>query len=1612
MKAGGTLRPAPMPSDQHPGGDSLCFADATGEEVLRYTGLKAWDVAGRALPARLEARGNEVAVLVDDERAVYPIMIDPLFANVESRLLPGVVEHDHFGAAVALDGDIALVGAPRADTAAGVDAGSAYLFQRRENVWSFFLRLEPDAPAARELFGSAVALSGERALVGAPGNGSVAFRAGSAYVFVRTTETWEEEAMLVADDGATADEFGFAVALEGGVALVGAPRHDVGAEQDAGAAYVFVRGENSWPQHEALTAEDPQRGDEFGEALALEGGTAVIGAPLDDTGAGASAGSVHVFVREGAGWDRQAVLIGGDDEERAGDRFGDAVAIWGDSIVVGAPAERTPSPLQDAGGAYVFVRSEGEWRLQDRLHASDPMRNDEFAGAVAIEGDIVLVGTWKDDPTLPSNPGVYVFVRNGEQWSEEQQFKGADSERNDIFGRAIAISGDSALIGAWKDDTEAGEDAGSAYVFRRQGAQWVEQTRLTADDDAAGDKLGSAVAISGDTAVVGVPDDDTAGKANAGSAYVFVRNDGLWSEQAKLTGSDPSPFDLFGAAVALDGDTALVGAPDADPPRGSAAGKAHVFVRRGSRWIPQAVLLAGDGEQNDRFGSAVALSSSRALVGAPFDETAAGRWAGSAYLFERDEEGWKPGPKLTTGDDETFALDQFGTAVALDGDTALIGAPRDDTIGARAGGAYVYVRGEGGDWTRQAHLTTGDGAFWPETGTAVALSGDTAVLGAPCDDPALLGGAGSAYVFVREGSIWSQQAKLTAIDAAGSDEFGISVAVSEGRILVGAWKDNTSAGSNSGSVYAFVREDGLWRHELQLTSGVDASADDLFGSSVALDGNLAVVGAQEEDLSGSNAGSAYAFLLGELPEITVQPVSQTVVEEEAVTFRVEATGHGPLRYRWRRNGSLIEGDLAQELEGVDAPTLTIPSAQTLHQGNYDCVVSNIGGVVTSAAATLTVNNLSQFAQSFPPEPVEARGVVIVSLTPDDIGAGWRFAGERPWRASGSLASGLTTSVRTIEFRPVPGYETPAVVSVPILSGAAPIFLERTYDEDPVEGMGALRVTLEPVDLAGAAVPEAGRAQWRLRRPGHADNPWLDSGEMEEDLTPGEYEVESKWLEGWIQPPLTRVTVRAGETTPVLLSYRPAPPGEAPEALPFETVWSSEDRPYAWVGQLRNAEGSATGFVVKERVVVTAAHAVFDGENLCAETDVEWLFQEDRGSYESEGQTPRGYCVLSGYDALWTPGSGAGTSTPAQQERDVAALWFLEAAGRGGFSGFLASNGVPDQSGAGGNEWLRSDAEKVLVGYPVDGVAPDKAGRMHATEAANLEFTPAGSAHTYKTSGVRALGGNSGGPLCVRFEDGGFYPAAILVASAGQAVVRAIDGEVVELINQAELESNGGDEVVGGGISLSVPFPLDDTPERGVLEVKIEPAEARASGAGWRFSSESSYRSPALTGTLDPGVRTLQFKPVSGFVPPAEEQVEIVAGTYLSITYTYVRDLPEEWRLEHFGTTENLGEAGYSADPDRDGSPNHEEYAAGTDPNDREEAFGIVSIRREGVEVVVEVEGRAGRRYELERFDAGNGAYGDKPVDEVGPLDEDGAVILTDGDNPAEAAIYRVRVSVP
>ena len=464
IEVGGDLVPGLVHAEGSEKGTAVTFSSPGGGAVARYSDLHVKDARGKILDAWMTLAGTTIELHVDDAEAVYPIEIDPLVAVQSQKITASDAQgHDFFGISAAISGDTAVIGA-REEDAAGTNAGAAYVFVRSGGVWTEQQKLISVGTVSGRL-GEKVAIDGDTIVCGARtetigSNGNQ----GAAYVFTRSGTTWTQQQRLWISDGATSDFYGGAVSISGDTIAVGAVGYlnNPGApfaSQNRGAVYVYTRSGSVWSLQQKLAALDGLN-EEFGQAVALQANTLLIGSTLDSIG-GINGGSVFVFTRSGTTWTEQ-------------------FKIW----------------------------------------PSDPVSYASFGGSISLSGNTALVGARYHST---SRGAAYVFTNySGLTWIEEQKLLASDGATSDAFGSSVSLLGDVALIGASGDTIGATTAAGSAYLFKRSGTTWAEEQKITASDPGQYDRFGGGVALGTDVAIVGASDDNIgASPGYQGSAYVF-----------------------------------------------------------------------------------------------------------------------------------------------------------------------------------------------------------------------------------------------------------------------------------------------------------------------------------------------------------------------------------------------------------------------------------------------------------------------------------------------------------------------------------------------------------------------------------------------------------------------------------------------------------------------------------------------------------------------------------------------------------------------------------------------------------------------------------------------------------------------------------------------------------------------------------------------------------------------------------------------------------------------------------------------------------------------------------------------------------------------------------
>jgi len=811
--------------------------------------------------------------------------------------------------------------------------------------------LKASNTGVNDQFGAVVAVSGDTVVVGAPNESSnatgvngnqlnnSAYASGAAYVFVRNGTNWTQQAYLKASNSREGDFFGYSVAVSGDTVVVGAYREasnatGVNGNQannsafEAGAAYVFVRSGTEWMQQAYLKASNTGVNDQFGYSVAVSGDTVVVGAPLESSDAiGVNgddadnsaffAGAAYVFVRSGTTWTQQAYVKASNTG--AGDNFGGSVAVSGDMVVIGATGEggnaagvngdEVDNSATYAGAAYVFVRSGTVWTQQAYLKASNPGVGDYFGNSVAVSGDTVVVGAFREDSNATrvngdqadnsagSSGAAYVFRRSGTTWRQQAYLKAGNTGTADFFGGSVTVSGDTVVVGAYGEASKATgvngnqadnstTNAGAAYVFSGFGPAPAPAIGLGGNGNPinSGDRGTSAVNHTDfGTMTVGVGAvARTFTITNSGSAVLNLTG----NPRVALSGS--SAFDVTtqptAATVAANGgmQTFVI---TFDP---SAIGTARATVS-----------IASD----DFFESPYTF----AITGLGLHPLTIERPAGTALA----EEGTSDFGRMAVGASglpQTFTLvnsgaeDLGGLMLSVEGANAgdfEVSAPSSTTV--PAGGSVTFTvtftpRGSDvrtcllsytvDNWpvrrarlsgyglspallsaAQQAYLKASNTGMSDIFGWSVAVSGDTVVVGAAYENSNATGvngneannsvsDSGAAYIFTRSGTVWTQQAYLKASNTGADDRFGTSVAVSGDTVVVGATGESsnvTGANGNqtnnlaraSGAAYVFTRSGTVWTQQAYLKAS-NTGPDNRFGTSVAVSGDTVVVGATGE----------------------------------------------------------------------------------------------------------------------------------------------------------------------------------------------------------------------------------------------------------------------------------------------------------------------------------------------------------------------------------------------------------------------------------------------------------------------------------------------------------------------------------------------------------------------------------------------------------------------------------------------------------------------------------------------------------------------------------------------------------------------------------------------
>lgn len=602
---------------------------------------------------------------------------------------------------------------------------------------------------------------------------------------------------------------------------------------------------------------------------------------------------------------------------------------------------------------------------------------------------------------------------------------------------------------------------------------------------------------------------------------------------------------------------------------------------------------------------------------------------------------------------------------------------------------------------------------------------------------------------------------------------------------------------------------------------------------------------------------------------------------------------------------------------------------TIRKINFAGVVSTVGGLATSSGSTDGSGSKARFNEPFdfaldaaralyvadtgnntirkgvftqytPTNPVHyasppMNGQLTVILLPPEANGQWRFPWEPGWRSSGSTAIGLVIGNYPIEFKNVPGYLTLRTLPVQV-TGGAPTTVTNEY----FPTISAGDISSNPGNLIvylGPTPPNGGG--WRFLG---ENTPFLSTG-YSTNLSSGNYLVEFAFVSGRIKPPTQLVQINSGTPTVLSLNYllAAAPPAgvDLPFRVPTDRINDLGNYPFGFNGQLQSDVGYGSGVAVESNVVLTAAHLVFNDQNLSYVSQAHWFFRRDVGISEPLPQAARGWYVLSGYATQRTNDLQSGyfpdQSTPPSRNVDVAALYFLLPVAGGGHGGYLPSDAVP-------NTWLTSTALKMLAGYPIDGSqfgdAGIEMGKMYQTSPQpyplNISPDPVPmQQQVYTAPWFLSYSGNSGGPLYVQLN-GYYYPAAVYLgtlfsgAQPYASIVRAIDSNVVNIITLAARLGDSGTNNTGGGVITVIPSQAINAKNPGYVQLQLGPPAALRAGAAWRLQGDRPYSTATnYTRKVDStNAVVVEFKEIPGWILPTTQALALVPNDFRVLSGFY------------------------------------------------------------------------------------------------------------------------------
>jgi hypothetical protein len=812
---------------------------------------QSWDEVAKTFPFPFQRflTSLEFGSSVDIDSNYAVIGITNLFTNYKqvsvlkkdannwqkvATLLPPDSTGFNFGAHVAIDNDVIVVGFPNYSSF----EGRAYVYEKPVGGWVDTIPTAELSPSngVFDEFGSSVAISNNTIVVGQLSY-SVGV-AGKILVYEKPVGGWvdmTENATLTPSSALNLYNitFGNSVAIDSNVIIAGVD-NEIFMGQQSGTAYIFEEAFGGWTSGTEVAKIYPSNGsnyDNFGRSVSISKNNIVVGAPLHNS-FGSGSGAAYIYTKTGVSWagtTNETAILNASLMSSL-DHFGQSVSIDDSTIVVGAPG--TYLYPKRSGAAFVYKQPQGGWANAQEiayLISYDRYPDDLFGQAVAISSGTVLVGAIGDDDYGPNSGSAYFFSEDSTSWQttiEDQKVWPDQLLRphgsSPYFGSSVAIDDRYAVVGM---NSTLSASTDMVYVLYYNDTSWISLGTLFPSDPEVGKKFGASVAIEGDLIAVGSPADDTQTNFDVGAIYIYekpIHGWGTMSQTAKLRPSPAGNFSKLGTSVAISGDVVVGGAPGAVFNQAGHAGAVFLYEKPGVGWFDTtqtAVLAYDQAIGGTELGFSVDIDSNVVIAGAPSNSISPDSTRNITCVFEKPVGGWVDMTQTAILSKNSGFSDEFGHDVAISGNTIVASALDEYTpvSGIGNGLIYLYEKPANGwaDATESHVLShTPDAIGANGFGTSVDIDTDTVVVGSMFHASSSTSGSGAIYIYVKESSEWkdtTETRRYFPVVGTSYQRFGCSIGIDNGRIIVGSNGD--SIGSSANNAYpkgtAFLLENCL-----------------------------------------------------------------------------------------------------------------------------------------------------------------------------------------------------------------------------------------------------------------------------------------------------------------------------------------------------------------------------------------------------------------------------------------------------------------------------------------------------------------------------------------------------------------------------------------------------------------------------------------------------------------------------------------------------------------------------------------------------------------------------------------------------------------------------------